>query len=400
MTEPRISPRDATSETWEAVLVGAGIAGSCLAGALAAQGQRVLLLEKGELPRSKVCGGCLNSRAVDRLHRFGAGGVLAALEPHPLGRIQFRQANGTLAEFGLEFDSGYEPVAVSRYQLDEALAKWAISKGAVYCDRTTVLDTRLEEDSRIVIARDPERQTLEFRSGAVIACDGLNSNLARAARLVNEKAEGFFKLNEKIGCSIVVPDLSVLNVPLNTIMMASAEEGYVGVVRIEPGWINIAGALKTSALNETKEKPGEMATRILREVGLTVSDRVAEASWTTCSKLNRSVTSPAAERLLLVGDAAGYIEPITGEGMAWALEGAMLAAEQLFHGWTEDTADDYAEGWMDLVGSRRRTVRAAAFAVDSRLRRQVALGAMVRVPAIGRHIAKSLNETHHLERMT
>ncbi len=100
--------------------------------------------------------------------------------------------------------------------------------------------------------------------------------------------------------------------------MACGRRGYLGLVRLEDGRLNLAAALDPCWMRVCGG-PGPAAARLLAEVGWPPVPNLAEQNWRGTPALTRQARRRAAERLFLIGDAAGYIEPFTGEGMAWAL---------------------------------------------------------------------------------
>jgi len=391
MIAPTISAEDAAQVAWDAIVVGAGVAGSTAAGLLSQNGQRVLLVERAALPRGKVCGGCLNARAVAGLSRAGAGAVVPSLGGQELERIRFVHRSGATAELELDTHGEHRSIAVSRGALDAALAQWAIGCGAAYMDRTRVVESVIDVDRRVVSAKRGDGMDVSLQGRAVLACDGLGSLLGRRADLAADTPSGAFSLSEKIGCSVVVPRDMLLDLPPRTITMVATSDGYVGAVDVEDGRVSIAGALKIDALRTTREVPGHMTARLLSLGGISWREEIDDAAWQTCPTLHRSVSEPSADRLLLLGDAAGYVEPITGEGMAWAVESAIAAAACLANGWGETTAADYSRSWSRHVGSSRRMARLAAFALDTPRRATLAVNALRRLPMVGRLIVRRLN---------
>jgi flavin-dependent dehydrogenase len=104
---------------WDAIVIGAGPAGAMAARELAAAGTRVLLVEKRSFPRDKVCGGCLNGRALSILRAAGLGALVARSGGVALGELQLR-AGGRPARLALPVG-----VALARARLDEELVATA-----------------------------------------------------------------------------------------------------------------------------------------------------------------------------------------------------------------------------------------------------------------------------------
>ena len=129
MIEPLASTnslRQAEQQTWDALIVGAGIAGSIAAKGLADQDLRTLVIERGTLPRDKVCGACLNEDAISGLKTAGVWDSLALLGGHDLNRYDIRSET---RQARLRLPGGH---AVSRYAMDHVLAQRAIESGAQY----------------------------------------------------------------------------------------------------------------------------------------------------------------------------------------------------------------------------------------------------------------------------
>ena len=103
-----------------------------------------------------------------------------------------------------------------------------------------------------------------------------------------------------------------------TVFMAVGQGGYVGLVRVEGGRLNVAAAYETNHVRHCGD-PGAAAERILAEAGFASIPSLRDATWRGTLPLTRRTSPIAGERFFLIGDATGYVEPFTGEGMAWAL---------------------------------------------------------------------------------
>jgi flavin-dependent dehydrogenase len=103
---------------------------------------------------------------------------------------------------------------------------------------------------------------------------------------------------------------------------------------------------------------------VLREAGFTPLPALALAAWQLTPALTRSNRPLAGHRYLLLGDAAGYVEPFTGEGMGWALMAALssipLALAALGEGWDDQRAQDWSRSQAALMARRQRLCQALA----------------------------------------
>ena len=109
--------------------------------------------------------------------------------------------------------------------------------------------------------------------------------------------------------------------------------------------------------------PGRAAARLVREAGWPPPDRLDELPWRGTPALTRRPHRVAAERVFVVGDAAGYVEPFTGEGMAWALASGVAVAPlaaRAVERWRPELARQWADLHRRVVGRRQVVCRAAA----------------------------------------
>lgn len=336
-----LPPTGAAARNWDVLVVGAGPAGSLAARQLALQGWSVLLVDKAAFPREKVCGCCLNARAIATLTRLGLG--LRGARPLATLRLAAGKARAALPLSG--------GAAVSRAALDSALAAAAVEAGARFMPGTLA---RLDGDAdsgRVALLGPAAASSIEPR--AIVVADGLAGTFLSGA-------DGFgpaVRHGSRIGASVT---LDAAGVDPGTIEMACGRGGYVGMVRLEDGRLNVAAAMDPGALR-TVGGPGPLAIEILRSAGLSPRPDLAEARWHGTPFLTRCRRVEFG-RIVVVGDAAGYVEPFTGEGMAWALESAELAAPivgAMLRG--EVPAGSWARAHLRLIARGRRVCRAAAW---------------------------------------
>jgi 2-polyprenyl-6-methoxyphenol hydroxylase-like FAD-dependent oxidoreductase len=110
--------------------------------------------------------------------------------------------------------------------------------------------------------------------------------------------------------------------------MACARDGYAGLVGLEDGRLDIAAAVRPAAVRRSGGI-GPLVAQILAEAGFPAVPGVAELLWKGTPALTRTARKVEENRVFRVGDAAGYVEPFTGEGIAWALSGGRVLARLL-----------------------------------------------------------------------
>lgn len=372
---------------WPVVIVGAGIAGASAAVALRNRGVDVLLIDRATFPRDKTCGGCLNARAVASLDRLGLGGALRDLHPQQVRGVAWRASSGGRATMVYGDEAQSPAFAVSRRAFDEALVGLAVDRGASLLTGVRAVDSLIASNHRRVRVRAANGEEATLDAGIVLAADGLGSALARGAGVAVARPAN---ASTRMGIGTILPPDAFGDLEPDHIHMACARDGYVGIMRVEGGAWDVAAAVAPSSLKQST--PASVVARMLDAVGIAAPrEHLAAASWTsTMPGLQRSVTTPVAERLLLVGDAAGYVEPITGEGMAWALAAVEEAVPRVAAGWSWAMARDYERAWRRRVARRRWFVRGVAAIARRPAMVRVAMNLLSAWPALGVGVASRL----------
>jgi flavin-dependent dehydrogenase len=188
------------------------------------------------------------------------------------------------------------------------------------------------------------------------------------------------------------------------IYMACDAAGYVGLVRLEDGRLDLAAALDPVALRKFGD-PARLVHRVLEHCGLTIPSRLRETHWKGTCRLTRRPASVAEHRLLRIGDAAGYVEPFTGEGIAWALWSG-IASARIASAWLADggareldaserNADELSRAWRReharLLGRGHWVCRATTLALRNPLLLQSAAGLLRVAPWMAQPFLHHLN---------
>ncbi len=359
---------EAARRRWGAVVVGAGPAGALAAHQLARRGVATLLVDQAAFPRAKVCGCCLNARGVATLKAAGLGAL-----PSHCGAVSLRtfelRAGGAAARLAL---SG---VVLSREALDGALVRAAVACGADFLPQTRATwSAGAGQTGAVRLSSVPAGSEAAVRTNCVLAADGLGGRLLARSGLGEARAAP----GARIGVGAVGPEAPA-DYRAGTVYMACGARGYVGVVRLEDGRLDVAAALDAEYVRASGG-PGQAVLPLLAAAGLPPVPGLVGLSWRGTPALTRRATRLAGERLFVLGDAAGYVEPFTGEGIAWALAAGLavapLAAEAA-HGWRPALASAWAATYRRVVARRQYLCRAAAGA----LRRPRLARAVVRLLA-------------------
>ncbi|MGI9050038.1 MAG: NAD(P)/FAD-dependent oxidoreductase [Rubrobacteraceae bacterium] len=378
--------KDSNSPDVEVIVVGGGPAGAATASHLAARGRDVLLLERGHFPRQKPCGEYYSPGVVDALQRLGALERVLASEHERPGGMWIR-ARGS--SFELTYPSGpaglsagqtggRRGLGIRRYHFDAALVENAREGGVRVEQGVAVSGVHCDENGRVSGVRVGRGGNgSEVASGVVTArfvvgADGRHSVVARSLDLGLPvrwpRRLGLHAHFEPAADADLGPLASGLG------EMHVGDGAYCGLAPVGGGLL-VAGLVTPLGDKERGESTGDYFALKLDDVPgaaqrLAGAHRVGKVMG--IGPLARRVARTAGPGYLLVGDAAGYFDPFTGEGVFRALRGAELASSAIEA--SLQSGDDIPEGYEQA--------RRNAFAGKERLTTLVQL-ALAWPPALG-----------------
>jgi flavin-dependent dehydrogenase len=320
---------------------------------LARAGRDVLLVESHAHPRPKACAEYASPRIAEELARLGVPEADWRADALPLRGMRVIRGDDAV-------DMGYHDAAGQRHswgldreRFDATLAGYAVARGARLMERTALEDVHWrggQEGSggRVVGAtlRTAEgRRTV--RSHWLIGADGARSRVAQ--RLSMERGVGMPRRLGLVAHYDGLPDL------VDHGEMHVASDWYVGLAPLAGNRLNVGMALPMDGEKRSAEDRFEAAIEGIP----VVADRLRGVKRLTpirgASPIGHRVGAAAGPGWMLVGDAAGFIDPFTGEGIFRALRSARAAAEAL------------AAGGEDEAAARYRAARREAFAAKDGL---------------------------------
>ncbi|RMH23829.1 MAG: FAD-dependent oxidoreductase, partial [Planctomycetota bacterium] len=295
-------------DTIDAAVIGGGPAGALAALGLAQRGWRVTLIERGRADRDRCCGWCLSPRVGPTLDRLGVRGVVDRAAVARTTGVRVRPAPG--AGIDLPFESGLGWLTPRR-ALDSALRGAAHDAGAeIITGARAVVRPGGSDRFRVAVERGGDG--FDLRPALIVGADGLGSAVARATRLSRPVP----RRRRAYGFSFEV-DGQPHPLPIGRVEMLLTAIGYLGVVA-HPGGAH-AAALVRPAGDGAAVGPGRFLDRVF-------ADHPEARAWLGAGAAARRPIAagpmpwragpPARAGVALVGDAAGYVEPFTGEGMA------------------------------------------------------------------------------------
>jgi len=377
---------DVGDSLWDVIILGAGPAGTIAAHQLATLGARTLLVDKQSFPRGKVCGACLNLSALEVLRSVGLDGHLRELGGIKLAGLELRFSGRST---WLNLPGG---IALSREQLDLALVGQAVASGAIFLSRTEGLVGPILADARRVALVQVDR-AVTAKARVVLVATGLGQVRFEGKSPVKSRSAA----RSRIGGGCMVDDFPDVY-RQGTIFMTVGHGGYVGLVRVEAGHLNVAAAFNKLHVKESGS-PGAAANRILLEAGFAPVPALDDAAWRGTPALTRQTRPIAGERFFVLGDAAGYIEPFTGEGMAWAMMSGQAIAPLVWRGikhWEPSLARAWVLLHRRLVTRRQYLCRALATLLHHPRLVHATLQLAARAPSIARLMIERVNATSAL----
>jgi flavin-dependent dehydrogenase len=349
----------------DVIVSGAGPAGALCATILARAGVRVALFDRSRFPRSKLCGDTLNPGALRVLGKAIAVDRITAAALPLDGMWLTGPGVGVRATYG----EGIHGHAIVRRDLDALLLDEALRAGVEWHELTRVAAPVCDGGSRVIGVKvmPAGRWAFERRAQMVIAADGRASGLARALALSRHPVRprrwaigAYFEgadTDRRFGEMHVRPG------------------HYIGVAPIPGGLTNVCLVVPYRRGDGRWRNPAQLLLDVVNTDGQ-LAERFARAALVDRVQVLGPMAVDArvagVDGLLLAGDAAGFVDPITGDGLRLALESATLVAE---------TVIDVLGGALDRQRAPRALAekRRAAFARKLHFNR--AVRSLVATPA-------------------
>jgi geranylgeranyl reductase family protein len=338
----------------DVLVVGAGPAGSTAARALSLGGARVRLLERSRFPRNKPCGGGLTTRALKRFPHLSA--ALDRIPAHYISRLYIEGPAGR----GVVLTSPTPAVVtIRRVEFDQALARLAVEAGAELIEDAWVSGVGADEAG----ARAVTRNGREFRADYLVAADGVNGIVTRRLGLTR----GWGETGLALDVMEETPNERLRALDPDTLWVSYGQGGAAGYGYIFPkrGHTNVGiGCLRSSLREGVTLSPQEMQQRFVSELrrrGLVEGGASREDFTPYHLPLGGPIPDTARGRVLVAGDAAGFVNAYTGEGIYYAMVSGELAARAILDDAAFDdprrgttAAGRYVHAWRREIGGELR----------------------------------------------
>jgi len=357
----------------DVAIVGGGPAGSTLAALLARRRYSVAIVDRDSFPRDKLCGEFLSYDALPILDAFGID--LSAAPAIERCRVVGRRRT-------YEFDFPHAARGVSRLLLDSLLFRHAVACGAQprqSCTVTHVAADRITSEQGEIAAR--------VVVGAWGRWGRFDAQLERG--FVRDRSHRHFGFKRHY-----IGEQRAASSEREVIELYSFDRGYLGVSAIENHQTNICGLVHASRLAGHKGRWDAFVETIRREEprldAMYAQHAPAQDGFLSSEPVIFRARSPLEVGIFMIGDASGVIDPLTGNGMAMAIQSALIAAPFIVralngNGDRRRIENEYREQHRDLFAPRVAWSRRVGFLLS----RPTLLGAALaaaRTPAQGRFL--------------
>lgn len=355
---------------YDTAIVGGGPAGTASAYHAAKLGLKTILFEKNAYPRPKPCGGALSARCIPLLGEHAVNAINCNVD-------EFRLYSPSFKCFTARDLPGH---FVLREEFDEAMAKDARAAGAVVLDNRRVKTVTPLPSGDYEITTTANEETVTARS--VILSTGFQKKALIRSPVPPETFEKDYL------AMTVVSETPIDNKVLEGvgfsekilgIFFGAVPNGY-GWYFVKDGYVNI-GIGATAVLLEDVGPLGayEGFVRVLREKGFLPADLELAKERAFPLPFKRTVKRSVFGNVLLVGDSAGFVSPLTGEGLYYAIKGGQLAAEAIFQNKKDGTPlISYEKNWRKAFGKNLNRygylLREAVYKSEARMELAVTLG--------------------------
>ena len=360
----------------EVLIVGGGLAGLVSALLLDQEGHVVTVVEKKIYPFHRVCGEYVSNEVLDFLKRNGL--YPAGLELPNIDTFEFSDTRGSSVRLPLDL-GGF---GISRYVLDEWLYRLACQRGVNFLTGTSVRGLQFVSKEELFQVELSDFQVLQVPY--VLGAFGKRSKLDQVL-----ERPFFSKRSPYIGVKYHVQEEGLSN----TVALHNFQGGYCGFNAIEGGKFNLCYLGSRDQLREYGSIP-EMEQAVLWKNPLL--KRIFQESdflWEkpeVITEINFERKLPVENHLLMLGDAAGLITPLCGNGMAMAIHSALLVTEALREGKTrQEVEEHYSKRWNALFYHRLGVGRAIQGLFGSGRGSVIARNLIAHVPFVARTLLKN-----------
>jgi menaquinone-9 beta-reductase len=344
-----------TGSKYDIAVTGGGLAGLALSIQSAKAGYKTILFEKEKYPFHKVCGEYISLESWNFLEELGL--PLSQMDLPMIRKLMVTAPNGKALKQELPL-GGF---GISRYKLDSMLAEIAREHGVEILEETKVTDIRFENDEFIIQHSAPGSHRVNTSAKLAAGAYGKRSNLD-----VKWKRGFVLKKAGKLNNYIAVKYHIKIKWPKDLIALHNFKNGYCGISQVEDGKFCLCYLTTAKTLEDCDNSIPKMEQEVLAAnphlEKIFNSAEKLYSSPVTISQISFDKKSLFHDHVFMVGDSAGMITPLCGNGMSMALHGSQVAFEQMALFLQGEISrqimeQNYTRRWNREFGKRLKTGR-------------------------------------------
>jgi menaquinone-9 beta-reductase len=320
----------------DVIVVGAGPSGATAATILAQQGHDVLMMDRKDFPRDKACGDGIPNGVISIMYRLGMADKIQAAEEHGdfnyLNQVRLVSPKGFAVDAPLPTsDDGAKSYVAPRKVLDALIQEQAVESGAEFIQARA--QEPIIEDGKVVgvrakVGSNGSTKSVDFRSRLVIGADGVTSVIARGLRSKNEQ---HIDQHRAVALRAYIEDIEEIPHTAEFYLYEEINPGYAWIFSLGNDRANIGLGMRLDYFRQTKARLEELLHHFLDmpdiKKRLKNGGKLHDIATWQLSFGSQKGLQFAFDGALLIGDAAGFINPITGGGIHNGMISAQLAAK-------------------------------------------------------------------------
>ena len=345
----------------DVVIIGAGPAGSIAAQRLAAAGVQVVLLERATFPRDKSCGDGITTKGLDILNQIGLGEWASQFPAPEIGRMS--SPDGQTLDILLRTDDYCYGRTIPRRLLDAQLARVATEAGARLLEGTRAWTVERANGAKPLVSAG----TLSVSAEMVILADGSHAPVTRRLGLAHKPPE-ILAIRQYLAGDTGPAERMEIH------FLQSLIPGYAWIFPMGEGRVNVGIGTYTRRVRRG-EVPLRQALSRFATDPTAMQESLAQTEPVGPMRghplrTRLGATRTHDERILVVGDAAGLVSPLSGEGIAPAMESGLLAAAHVLRGletgdFSASALSAYSRALESRYGADQRAARVLRLLLSS-----------------------------------
>ena len=298
-------------------VIGGGLAGLSLSILLSKAGYKTILFEKEKYPFHKVCGEYISLESWGFIERLGVN--LSQFNLPIIKKLMVSSPDGNFIKSNLDL-GGF---GISRYFLDNKLQEIAVESGVIICEAIKVNEVIFNE----------EKFTVKYNSGEITSSIVVGSFGKRSNLDIKWKRDFIKQKNNKLNNYIGVKYHIKTQFPADTIALHNFKNGYCGISKVEDDTYCLCYLTTAQNLKDNHHSIKEMEQNVLYKNPF-LKEIFSKSEFlfkgpVTISQISFDKKTQIENHILMMGDAAGMIAPLCGNGMSMAFHSAKIAFENV-----------------------------------------------------------------------